>query len=54
MTEQAVLADGVEPLREPFALAPGEHLGEGPDVTGPVVLPLAAKEVFRLRGRRGS
>ncbi|GAA2920773.1 hypothetical protein [Streptomyces enissocaesilis] len=31
---QVVLLDGVEPLREPFALALGEHLGEGPDVTG--------------------
>lgn len=31
---QVVLADGVEPLRESFALAFGEHVGEGPDVTG--------------------
>lgn len=30
---KVVLADGVEPLREPFALALGEHVGEGPDVT---------------------
>ncbi|WP_406481253.1 hypothetical protein [Streptomyces platensis] len=30
---QVVLADGVEPLGEPVALALGEHLGEGPDVT---------------------
>lgn len=27
-----VLANGVEPLWEPFALALGEHLGKGPDV----------------------
>lgn len=26
--------DGVEPLRKPFALTFGEHLSEGPDVTG--------------------
>ncbi|GGU93137.1 hypothetical protein GCM10010260_29970 [Streptomyces filipinensis] len=31
---KVVLADGVEPLWESFALALGEHLGEGPDVTG--------------------
>jgi hypothetical protein len=31
------LTDGFEPLREPFALALGEHLGEGPDATGPGV-----------------
>ncbi|MFI1104542.1 hypothetical protein [Streptomyces melanogenes] len=31
---QVVLADGVEPLRESFALALGEHLGEGSNVTG--------------------
>ena len=30
---QVVLADGVEPLRESSALALGEHLGAGPDVT---------------------
>ncbi|MFG2833014.1 hypothetical protein ACGFWI_37105 [Streptomyces sp. NPDC048434] len=28
------LADGVEPLGEPFALAIGESAGEGPDVAG--------------------
>ncbi|MFB8118196.1 hypothetical protein [Streptomyces sp. NPDC055962] len=33
-TGQVVLADGVEPLREPFALALGEHPREGPQVTG--------------------
>lgn len=31
---QVVLTDGVQPLREPFALALGEHLGGGPNVTG--------------------
>ncbi|MGW0083630.1 hypothetical protein [Streptomyces sp. NPDC003393] len=31
---QVVLADGVEPLRESFTLAFGEHVSEGPDVTG--------------------
>lgn len=31
---QVVPADGVEPPRESFALALGEHAGEGPDVTG--------------------
>lgn len=31
---KVVLADGVEPLREPFALTLGEHVGEGADVTG--------------------
>ncbi|MGW5666293.1 hypothetical protein ACWEWG_40900 [Streptomyces sp. NPDC003758] len=31
---QVVLADGVESLRESFALVLGEHLGEGPDMTG--------------------
>ncbi|MBG7699749.1 hypothetical protein HCJ76_17065 [Streptomyces sp. MC1] len=30
---KVVLADGIEPLRESFALALGEHVGEGPDVT---------------------
>src|SRR5690348_5272277 len=30
---QVVLADGVEPLRESFALALGEHLSEGSNVT---------------------
>jgi hypothetical protein len=30
---EVVLPDGVEPLRQPFALALGEHLAEGPDVT---------------------
>ncbi|MFJ6944014.1 hypothetical protein ACISU4_05020 [Streptomyces wuyuanensis] len=29
-----VLADGVEPPRESFTLALGEHVGEGPDVAG--------------------
>ncbi|MEU5599994.1 hypothetical protein [Streptomyces sp. NPDC020298] len=29
---QVVLADGIGPLREPFALALGQHLGEGPNV----------------------
>ncbi|MFC8823693.1 hypothetical protein ACFT7U_34060 [Streptomyces rochei] len=33
-TGQVVLTDGVEPLREPFALALGEHPGEGPHMTG--------------------
>ncbi|GAA1536037.1 hypothetical protein GCM10009730_51560 [Streptomyces albidochromogenes] len=28
------MPDGVEPLRQSFALALGEHLAEGPDVTG--------------------
>ncbi|MFG3013629.1 hypothetical protein ACGFZB_24860 [Streptomyces cinerochromogenes] len=31
---KVLLADGVEPLQEAFALALGEHLGEGSDVTG--------------------
>ncbi|GGT03511.1 hypothetical protein GCM10010254_24810 [Streptomyces chromofuscus] len=31
---KVVLTDGVKPLREAFALALGEHVGEGPDVTG--------------------
>ncbi|MGW1248346.1 hypothetical protein [Streptomyces sp. NPDC002535] len=31
---EIVAPDGVEPLRKPFALALGEHLGEGPDVSG--------------------
>ncbi|MFI6653090.1 hypothetical protein ACIBI8_36520 [Streptomyces sp. NPDC050529] len=31
---QVVLSYGVEPLRESFTLALGEHVGEGPDVTG--------------------
>ncbi|GAA2767579.1 hypothetical protein GCM10010103_66210 [Streptomyces paradoxus] len=31
---EVVLADGVEPLRKSFPLPLGEHLGEGPDVTG--------------------
>lgn len=31
---RVVLADGVEPRREPFTLALGEHPGEGQDVTG--------------------
>ncbi|MEU6852517.1 hypothetical protein ABZ901_21665 [Actinacidiphila alni] len=42
---KVVLADGVEPLREPFALALGEHLGEGPDVTG---------QGIRFRGRHSA
>ncbi|RMB80419.1 hypothetical protein CTZ28_40485 [Streptomyces shenzhenensis] len=33
-TAEVVSPDGVEPLWQPFALALGEHLGEGPDVTG--------------------
>ncbi|MEU4506036.1 hypothetical protein [Streptomyces sp. NPDC024089] len=28
------MANGVEPFEEPFALALGEHLGEGPDMPG--------------------
>jgi hypothetical protein len=31
---KVVLPDGVEPLREAFALVLGEHVGEGPNVTG--------------------
>lgn len=31
---EVVSPDGVEPLRQPFALALGDHLAEGPDVTG--------------------
>ena len=32
--KSVVLADGIEPFWEPFALALGEHVGERPDVTG--------------------
>jgi hypothetical protein len=31
---EIVTPDGVQPLRQPFALALGEHLGKGPDVSG--------------------
>ncbi|MFI5940625.1 hypothetical protein ACIBCB_10260 [Streptomyces uncialis] len=31
---EVVAPDGVEPLRQPFTLALGEHLGEGADVSG--------------------
>ncbi|XQE77546.1 hypothetical protein ACN24L_00235 [Streptomyces microflavus] len=31
---EIIAPDGVEPLRQPLALALGEHLGEDPDVTG--------------------
>lgn len=31
---EVVAPDGVEPLGKAFALALGEHLGEGPDVSG--------------------
>ncbi|MDX6761204.1 hypothetical protein SIN09_17695 [Streptomyces sp. F8] len=31
---EVVASDGVKPLRQPFALALDEHLGEGPDVSG--------------------
>jgi hypothetical protein len=31
---KVVLPDGVEPVRQAFALALGEHGREGPDVTG--------------------
>lgn len=31
---EVILPDGIEPLRQPFALALGEHLPEGADVAG--------------------
>ncbi|MFD0344835.1 hypothetical protein ACFVH0_40270 [Streptomyces sp. NPDC127117] len=31
---EVVSPDGIEPLRQPFALALGEHLAEGADVAG--------------------
>lgn len=31
---KVVSSDGIEPLRQPFALALGEHLAEGADVAG--------------------
>ncbi|GAA3011548.1 hypothetical protein JCM13580A_62530 [Streptomyces drozdowiczii] len=31
---EVILPDGIEPLRQPVALALGEHLAEGTDVAG--------------------
>ncbi|MFG2234276.1 hypothetical protein ACGFNX_30505 [Streptomyces sp. NPDC048723] len=31
---EVVAPDSVQPLRQPFPLVLGEHLGEGPDVSG--------------------
>jgi hypothetical protein len=43
---EVVLPDGIEPLRQPFALALGEHLAEGADVASEGVQ-------FRAMGQHG-
>ncbi|MFF0401188.1 hypothetical protein ACFYSJ_36535 [Streptomyces sp. NPDC005248] len=46
---EVVSPDGVQPLRQPFALALGEHLTERPDVAGESIEFAAVDRVPAIR-----